>query len=214
MMARGHMLSGVLGGLATMELVVPGGQLLERGAYVALCSVLVGVPDLDAPGAKLSRALGPITYGLSMAVEAMSSAVYVMTRSERDRDQDEAHRTFTHTLAFAVLAGLLVFGLASIWAPAPWPWLAGASMTVGCLSHLAGDCCTEMGCPLFWPAPIRGQRWRYVGIWKPLRFKTGKTVELMVITPLLAIAVGVVLVTSTVNVGPMMAGLGAWSGLW
>lgn len=49
----------------------------------------------------------------------------------------------------------------------------GLAVTLGCLTHVAGDCMTEQGCPVFFPVPIGGQVWRMVGGPRVLRFRTG-----------------------------------------
>jgi membrane-bound metal-dependent hydrolase YbcI (DUF457 family) len=56
-------------------------------------------------------------------------------------------------------------------------WWLGPVITAGWYVHLAGDACTEQGVPLWWPAKLRGQRWRMVGLWQPLRIHTGTKAE-------------------------------------
>jgi Predicted membrane-bound metal-dependent hydrolase (DUF457). len=56
-------------------------------------------------------------------------------------------------------------------------WWLGPIVAAGWLIHLAGDACSVQGVPLFWPARIRGQRWRMVGLWRPLRIHTGAAME-------------------------------------
>jgi membrane-bound metal-dependent hydrolase YbcI (DUF457 family) len=56
-------------------------------------------------------------------------------------------------------------------------WWLGLVVATGWLTHLAGDACTEQGVPLWWPLRVRGQRWRMVGLWQPLRIYTGGTAE-------------------------------------
>lgn len=65
-------------------------------------------------------------------------------------------------------------------------WL-GAMVALGCLTHCAGDAITEMGCPMLWPVPIGGKRWRLVGPPRILRFKAGGTVERWLVMPVLTL---------------------------
>lgn len=51
-------------------------------------------------------------------------------------------------------------------------WWFAVAITVGCLVHLFGDCVTTQGAPVFWPVPLRGQRWRMVGTPRFMRFDT------------------------------------------
>jgi membrane-bound metal-dependent hydrolase YbcI (DUF457 family) len=53
-------------------------------------------------------------------------------------------------------------------------WWFAIAIGVGCLVHLFGDCVTTQGGPVFWPIPLRGQRWRMVGTPKFMRFDTDK----------------------------------------
>ncbi|MEO3783271.1 metal-dependent hydrolase [Actinocorallia sp. B10E7] len=56
---------------------------------------------------------------------------------------------------------------------------AGYAVALGCVVHVAGDCCTPRGCPVLWPAP-----WR-LGV--PLIPRTNGRAEKWVITPLLTL---------------------------
>src|SRR5690606_7290155 len=65
-------------------------------------------------------------------------------------------------------------------------WL-GLAVTLGCIVHCLGDALTESGCPFLWPIPIAGETWYELGPPKPLRFKTGKTVEQLLVFPTFAL---------------------------
>jgi membrane-bound metal-dependent hydrolase YbcI (DUF457 family) len=56
----------------------------------------------------------------------------------------------------------------------------GYAVTLGCLAHVAGDCLTPRGCPVFWPV-----RWR---VEIPLVPRTGGKAEQRVLVPLLVLA--------------------------
>ena len=57
------------------------------------------------------------------------------------------------------------------------------------LTHLAGDCVTKEGCPLFWPIP------KHLGI--PLIRHTGEKLETAFLTPVMAIGAVVALYFAT-----------------
>ncbi|GAA1832665.1 metal-dependent hydrolase [Pseudonocardia ailaonensis] len=63
-------------------------------------------------------------------------------------------------------------------------WL-GIAVGLGMLVHSLGDAITESGAPIFWPVSIRGRRWFPVGSPRPLRFRAGGRVEMLVVAPLL-----------------------------
>jgi membrane-bound metal-dependent hydrolase YbcI (DUF457 family) len=67
----------------------------------------------------------------------------------------------------------------------------GYAVTLGCLAHVAGDCLTPRGCPVFWPF-----QWR-IGV--PLVPRTNGTVERWVVTPFLTLVVVVLVVRSAVG---------------
>ena len=67
-------------------------------------------------------------------------------------------------------------------------WL-GTAVTLGMVVHSVGDAITESGAPLLWPLPIRKRRWYPVGSPRPLRFRTGGTVEAWLVAPALTLAV-------------------------
>jgi membrane-bound metal-dependent hydrolase YbcI (DUF457 family) len=56
---------------------------------------------------------------------------------------------------------------------------AGYAVTLGCLAHLAGDCLTPRGCPIFWPVRRRVEI--------PLVSRTDGVVEQWIVAPLLAV---------------------------
>lgn len=122
MMGRQHALSGVAVGLLLAPLVG-----LDQAATVALFAGTVGgwalAPDLDCGGATASRSLGVLTRGLSWCLRHLSETVYHHTLGPADQPgRSGEHRCLTHTLAFALTAGLLagLSSLASPWVVAGW----------------------------------------------------------------------------------------------
>ncbi|HEV7469421.1 MAG: metal-dependent hydrolase [Pseudonocardia sp.] len=65
-------------------------------------------------------------------------------------------------------------------------WL-GAAVALGMVVHSLGDAITSSGAPLLWPVPIRGRLWYPVGSPRPLRFRAGGKVEMLLVAPLLTI---------------------------
>ncbi|TDC31099.1 hypothetical protein E1166_28215, partial [Micromonospora sp. KC213] len=54
-----------------------------------------------------------------------------------------------------------------------------------------GDALTFTRVPLLWPLRIRGCRWAALGIWAPLRFRTGSAAELLLVVPALLVLGGI-----------------------
>lgn len=109
MMGRSHALSGWCAGLA-MAPVAGLTSIAEVVPFAAATAGYALLPDLDHPGAKASRLLGPLTRIVSAAVRAFSGILYRITKGPRDEDSTGKHRHATHTLAAAVLLGVLAAG--------------------------------------------------------------------------------------------------------
>lgn len=106
MMGRSHALSGWVAGLAVAPMI----GLTSVAEVVPFAAATAGyalLPDLDHPGAKASRLLGPITRIISGAVRAFSGILYNVTKGPRDEDSTGRHRHATHTVAAALLLGFL-----------------------------------------------------------------------------------------------------------
>lgn len=63
----------------------------------------------------------------------------------------------------------------------------GVAVGIGCIAHYLGDAITEQGCPILWPVPIRFKTWYPVAPPKIMRMRTGGTVEMAVVGPLLTV---------------------------
>lgn len=99
-----HMLSGVLAGY-----VITGGDW--RGALVG--GVAGIIPDLDEPKSKFGKMLLPISIPINKTF---------------------GHRTFTHSLLFALLISSIFMFLFEVW--------IGLAILGGVLSHIGGDMLT------------------------------------------------------------------------
>jgi membrane-bound metal-dependent hydrolase YbcI (DUF457 family) len=105
-MGRSHALSGWCAGLAVAPLV----GLTSVAEVVPFAAATAGyalLPDLDHPGAKASRLLGPITRIVSGAIRTFSGILYNVTKGPRDEEGTGKHRHATHTIAAAALLGFL-----------------------------------------------------------------------------------------------------------
>ena len=105
-MGRSHALSGWCAGLAVAPLV----GLTSVAEVVPFAAATAGyalLPDLDHPGAKASRLLGPITRIVSGAIRTFSGVLYNVTKGPRDEEGTGKHRHATHTVAAAALLGFL-----------------------------------------------------------------------------------------------------------
>ncbi len=85
------------------------------------------LPDIDVAGSWMSKKTKPLSNFLHVFV---------------------AHREVFHSLAFALLAGLITFLISQNWA---YALLA----TFFYLLHLLLDCATKSGVGLFWPFEVR-----------------------------------------------------------
>ncbi|GAA2331307.1 metal-dependent hydrolase [Saccharopolyspora halophila] len=85
------------------------GQLSPKtwlvGATLASGAALL--PDIDHPKSTVAATFGAISRGFSAAMSGFSGFVYRLTRTKRDSDREGTHRGFTHTVVFAVLAGIV-----------------------------------------------------------------------------------------------------------
>lgn len=119
-MAPGHAVSGIalwLGGWATAQSLgwadpAPA-ALVVGGAITAGAAVL---PDLDHPQSRISNCAGPISRvaGSVLARTGSLAHRWIRTRWDGPVDQD-GHRTVSHTLVFAGLAGWAAGAAGETW---------------------------------------------------------------------------------------------------
>jgi membrane-bound metal-dependent hydrolase YbcI (DUF457 family) len=174
-----HVTTGVVAGLATAPLVTSGPY--ETALWCAAVGGAAMWPDIDHPSATIARTFGPVTTLLSrlafrlsgghrkgthsLAFAAASGVVahlaawaspvaggvlLVLFIGLGLRGANAAvprHQRINVAVHFAVATGavLLAYGQGLTLG-----WL-GAAVALGSVTHLAGDCLTEAGCPLFRP---------------------------------------------------------------
>lgn len=123
MLGSSHALSGATVWLGAWSWATVSGlahprlDVLTVGTLVAAGAALA--PDLDHPNSRLARAGGPITGAVARIVAVVGRGVHAATKLDADRTDEDGHRTITHTLLSALLAGTLVAGIAGI--SAGWP---------------------------------------------------------------------------------------------
>lgn len=153
MMGSTHALTGLCAGLALSPLLT--GSLTQALLFSAVTAGYALLPDLDHPGARASRLLGPITRILSSSVRAGSRWLYARTKGPRDEHHRGEHRHATHTVAFALLAGTA----ATLGTQAGGPWVPVGIVVLGIL--FAADALGD------WVLPLAGicaaAWWRTVG---------------------------------------------------
>jgi membrane-bound metal-dependent hydrolase YbcI (DUF457 family) len=115
-------------GLNTLAEVVP---------FAAATAGYALLPDLDHPGASASRLLGPITGLVSRATRLSSAVLYAATKGPRDEDSSGQHRHASHTLAAALLLGVLAAGAGR--AGGRWVVLAVAMFGLVLAADVLGD---------------------------------------------------------------------------
>lgn len=135
MMGRSHALSGWCAGLVVAPLI----GLTSVAEVVPFAAATAGyalLPDLDHPGASASRLLGPVTRLASGVIRAFSGVLYDLTKGPRDEDSTGRHRHATHTLAAAILLGVLA---ASLGDRGKWAVLAVAVTGLVLAADVLGD---------------------------------------------------------------------------
>lgn len=174
----GHQLTGYAAALAVAP-VIPhpsGNNVLVTVAFVAVAGIGALLPDLDMPGAKASKLLGPVTWILAWLINKLSIIVYEATKMPKDRGgMFPGHRTLTHTALWGVLMGLTTF-LGVLATPASaWALWAALAVVVGHFAHLWGDAITLGGIPFWAPFWKRSEK-RWGPVWlvpRRARFRVG-----------------------------------------
>jgi membrane-bound metal-dependent hydrolase YbcI (DUF457 family) len=181
-LGRHHALSGAVVWLAGYASVAGAIGVHDPRAAVfgtPVCAAAALIPDIDHEGSLIARSLGPVSRLVAWGVRAACG-----------------HRGLTHTGVSALVVGMVSTVAAGFGLGWSWWWL-GLAVGIGHLVHILGDACTRAGVPLLWPLPVgrlprRGRSGRYamrmVGLWEPLRFRTGGRVEVRFVGPLLILS--------------------------
>ncbi|SFP51142.1 LexA-binding, inner membrane-associated putative hydrolase [Amycolatopsis arida] len=143
MMGRTHALTGWCVGLALAP-AIGAGTLAQAVVLAATTAGFALLPDLDHPGARASRLLGPITGALSWLLRRASGALYQVTKGPRDERRTGTHRHLSHTVLFAAALG----GATALGTSAGGPWAVAGVVLLGLL--LAEDALGD------WLLPVGG----------------------------------------------------------
>lgn len=104
-----HAMSGAAAGLAIGAfLPVEWGGATSAAEVFVFAGVTAGaalLPDLDTPQSTLARSFGLVSRAVAHLTESASKTLYRLTMTRKDTPINNGHRTATHTLWFALLAG-------------------------------------------------------------------------------------------------------------
>lgn len=145
-------MSGAAAGLAIGAfLPVEWGGATSATEVFVFAGVTAGaalLPDLDTPQSTLARSFGLVSRALAHVTERASTTIYTLTRTRKDARITNGHRTATHTLWFALLAGAGTAALVSAF---------GMNSTIGVLFFMLGLAIRGLA-----PNWAKKQDWMYV----------------------------------------------------
>lgn len=109
----------------------------DHSPFVTLAGVVLAwaaakAPDIDTPDSTPGHQINKLVPGLSNTIQAAFG-----------------HRGLTHWATTGLVNGAAIGALACLINPSLW-WI-GLAVTVGWITHIAGDCCTYRGAPAFGP---------------------------------------------------------------
>lgn len=145
-------MSGAAAGLAIGAFlpVEWGGATSATEAFV-FAGVTAGaalLPDLDSPQSTLARSFGLVSTAIAHVTENVSKVIYRLTMTRKDTPINNGHRTATHTLWFAILAGAGTAALVTAF---------GKNSAIGVLFFMLGLALRGLA-----PTWTRKQDWMYV----------------------------------------------------
>lgn len=212
-----HAASGMLVGLATLPWAITGPWWVQAG-WVVVCGGAAVLPDLDQPGSMVARMWGPLTGALAAGVSRLAGGHRAGTHDALLAPLVVGLLAWgaswwlpSFAVVVAVTVGLTlrvtVLGRAGVavwvtnlvgsgwagWVLAQQPsmiayghlWLPIALM-LGVWAHQLGDLITPEGLPVPVWGLVHRQRRVALGL-----FRTGSSVERVVVGPVLAVAVAV-----------------------
>ena len=139
-------------------------------AVLVACAVAGALmPDLDAVESKIKH----VRVGATKPMVPIARAF----------NRDFGHRGLLHSLRGWMVWTVLILPLYVVLG-----WLPVAALSLGYLSHLAGDACTRSGIPLLCP-----QLRRYHLLPRPCRFVTGSQAEEVVFVTFALLSIALIL---------------------
>lgn len=147
-----HAMSGAAAGLALGAFLPAhwGGaeSAAELFVFAGVTAGAALLPDLDTPQGTLARSFGLVSTTAAHVVENTSQAIYNVTKTRKDDPINNGHRTATHTIWFALLAGGAVSALVGSF---------GKTAAVGVLFFMLGLAIRGLA-----PTWTKKQDWLYV----------------------------------------------------
>lgn len=207
MMGSTHAQSGstVFAFFTTVAAPITGAHLAwpAVAAGTLACAGAALLPDIDHPGASIAHSFGPISSAVTRIIHRVSGghrqATHSLLLAAATYGGSVAAVRLGHGFAavplmfvlfvFAIralhLAPGLTYGVAALvdllaflLLHGDYGWLPDA-VGIGYLAHLAGDCLTREGCPLWWPYETT--------VRLPVIQKTGNRVETLLFGPAFAL---------------------------
>lgn len=229
MMGHSHAVSGLLGWVVVSPVLVSQGWVPGEPAALAAGGVIAAgaglLPDADHPSASIARSLGPLTQGIARIVSALSGGhrkwthtiwfvllvfaasfaagkflgetiVLVITFFMAALALDALHlKPRKHPVLWTVILSGAVTGIVAWMSPAgDYSWIAWP-LALGTLAHLLGDLITPGGLPLL---PWKGR------FSLPILPSTGGFMETRLLTPLMVLAVFVLVLVQFTPLGSVI----------
>ena len=152
MTGRTHVVVGVATAAAISALLPQTVEPPLRATLLGAAALGALVPDLDTPGSRLARTLGPLRWVLWLVLRVLGVA----------------HRGVTHSVAGLLAASGAIGAFAWCLLPAAsQAWVIGG-FAVGYASHLLLDASTVSGVPLL--SPLSDRRMHLLP--RPFRWRT------------------------------------------
>ncbi|WP_255584098.1 metal-dependent hydrolase [Dietzia sp. ANT_WB102] len=147
-----HAMSGAAAGLAIGAFLPIGwGGAASATEVFVFAGVTAGaalLPDLDSPQSTLARSFGLVSKSVAHVTEKISKSIYRATMTRKDAPIRNGHRTATHTVWFALLAGAVTAALVTKF---------GKNSAIGVLFFMLGLAIRGLA-----PTWTKKQDWAYV----------------------------------------------------
>lgn len=163
MMTKTHAMTGLavwMSGDAITRALDTGHHYYVTLAGALIVWVAAKAPDVDNPDSRPGRQVNKLIPGMSDAIEAAFG-----------------HRGLTHWATTGASIGAALGFVAYLIHPSLW-WI-GLAVAVGWITHIAGDCVTYQGAPMFGPLRRDPIRLPY-----GYRIKCGGPIEARIVYPL------------------------------
>lgn len=109
MLGRSHAMTGLIFGVGEAA-ALDHAPLIVRLLVIPVAGGSALLPDIDKPGSRVARSLGPVTGWIARGVAGLAVVVYDATRTELDPVHcDGGHRQLTHTMPSCVGFGAITY---------------------------------------------------------------------------------------------------------